>query len=982
MMRSIDDLKISEAHKSQLRRARVREQNDLGLKWIARGLKSNAAAFPHLFRREGGSFLDFDLDEMIQEHRIGEMELDWPAFFSDAVLFTNPLAKGEYDPNKRVPGKHSGGTPPSQRIVNGGWLVLTFEVDSTTIGELEMQLDWFAGKPDICAFSKVHAALSKYADYRGYSVIFSGNKSLHIHIVFDIRHLSKGLLPHQRRYRALWKKDVSGAALAELHRLVWLEAAGIIQAQLNTQAKFDPKLSSYIQKRRSPWGVRTLIKPSKLQGFSVGDQVGQVVLQERLANRTLAPLGAPALFDADKIKGFSAVARTLTRMPSANRVQSVNAKQVLAELQSYLKNYGWCDYPKPVDLRFDGEHNIVFFKNDASDVHPSTIVRGDYRRLLAAGRGASPKPAFLPNNLTLDQTLELLPSVAATTPTNTRSVTRLPKMGQPLFGAIDTSSARGKAASVFHHAATQPGPTLIQGPEGLGKTYSLMESFYDLWMDDDVHLFGVAAPAMSLSNPSRGFTGFSARSEAQLSEKLSEFHSLHPTNHAISLPSFSSLYAQALNATGTSKQYSRADAGSAGELSLLHFIKKQQPEVFSEMERLRDDLWRTENGATIFQPNAVVFLVHGLLKVWPHAIFTRAFLHPDCPSDLDPQKLQACADQMSFRRVIYDEVSVDDLVSVLPAWQVKLSDKARKKCKSISGKRWDEVPLQTRVAAFETIIAANAEPDTKFDFDTCDQIIRQRIRLKKDKITVDASLFPFGNGTDEKNVYVTQVDGCEYYCKPQRWFSSMGCPVVVLTTEDLPRLVVSGMNQKRGPNEEKVFRVINMTHTPHLHRDSVPLVFDSRARNPRGEKESVIDLAESLLAAGFEFVISNKLNPGDKRWQGKVAAHEGARGRNDLVGKKIASILLYPAPSQFAELCALGMAFNIPNPHVVAYRDQIHQSLGRNLGFRYTSGQRDDAHVVVMKSGLYRDLDGLGGQSVPQGGTPRYQFVLSDENFN
>jgi hypothetical protein len=62
-----------------------------------------------------------------------------------------------------------------------------------------MQLDSFSGKPDACRFAAVHKALSTYADYRGYASIFSGHKSVHIDIVFDIRHLSKELFDSNDR---------------------------------------------------------------------------------------------------------------------------------------------------------------------------------------------------------------------------------------------------------------------------------------------------------------------------------------------------------------------------------------------------------------------------------------------------------------------------------------------------------------------------------------------------------------------------------------------------------------------------------------------------------------------------------------------------------------------------------------------------------------------------------------------------------------
>ncbi|MEL6596030.1 MAG: hypothetical protein AAFQ47_08840 [Pseudomonadota bacterium] len=981
MLRSVNDLNVSAKHKRQLNRAVERFSNEYAEQWLIPSLivDSKADAIPHLFKKERSSFLHFDLKEMIDEHLSDDCKSGWDAILAETVLLTNPLKVGDFDPSARIVGKHSGGTPPSERVRNGGWLVLTYEVDAQTREELEMQLDWFAGKQECCAFSAVHKSLSAFSDYRGYSAIFTGNKSVHINLIFDTRHLSKALLPDKPRYRSLWKRDVPDDLLPLLYRKIWREVAAVIQEQLLTDLKFDPLLSSYIQKRRSPWGIRTLERGSKLHDFEPGDQFCQIVLQERVARKILAPEGASAMFDMDKATDLRDAVRCADRRPSAIRVQSERSEELVQRFQDYLQRSGWPEFPQPVALRFDGEHNIAFFKNDAADVHPSTIVRGDYRRLLCAGSAAPATPMFLPNELNLDQTLALLGANGSSDTALHRAgrANKSIKIGKPLISATDIGEARKMSAPVFRHAASSPGPTLIQGPEGLGKTFSLMAAISDLRIEDDLHLVENSAPGQPIKGLSRGFTGFACRSEAQLLEKMKEYQNLDPSNHAIQLPSFSSLYSKALDLTDTSKTLSRVDAGLSGEPSLLHLIKAQQPQVFAEMVRLRDALWKTKTGQPVFHADAVVFLVHGLLKVWPHATFTRGFLHPDCPSDLNPQRLQACADQMSFRRVIYDEVSVGDLVSIIPGRKVKLSFKVAKACKSLSGKPWDEATLSNRAQAYNQVLAAESLTDSDFNYDTCDQIIRQKLRKKKDRHRVDVDKHPFGKGTEKKNIY-RQVDGWEYYCKPQRWLWSLGCPVVVLTTEDLPRLVASGFTRReKQVASKKRLRIINMTDTPHLHRDHVPLVFDERARSERLGQSSVTDLAKELLSSGFDFVLSNNLRPSEDHWKGRAMSHEGARGRNDMIGTTVASILLYPSLEQYAELCVLGEAFGISMPMIAAYCDQVYQSLGRNLGFRYVDGQPEFAHAVYIKASLFQDLGCLKGQNGHLGLPDRYQFFLA-----
>lgn len=958
MLRNISELNISKKHRQQLDRALQRRSNTFGDMWLAPSFESKVEAYPHFFRHEAGSFMHFDLSDLLDQHIPEKGPEDWTGFFSDAVLFTNPMRFGEFDPSKRVPGQHSGGTPPGERVANSGWLTLTYEVDAETRSDLEMQLGWFAGKPESCAFTPVHRAFSQYADYRGYSAVFSGNKSLHIHLVFDIRHLNRELLPNKPRYRALWSSDVLDSLLGPLHRKAWFEGAGILQKHLGTAAVFDTRLSSYVQKKRSPWGVRTLTKGSELHGFDPGDQFQQVVVQERIAKRILAPPNASAFIRSENARNLSAPLRSSTRCPSAKIIDTEPSSVVLSEFERYLRQHGWDEYPKPVKLCFDGDCNIVYFQNAADDVHPSTLVRGDYRRLLGAGKAAPRSPVFLPNELTLDESLSLLPSVQGSKSTLSWSKQRSLQMGKPLSKATDIQSARSLSSPLLLHKASQRGPTLVQGPEGMGKTHTLMSAIYDLALDDPQLL--------------KGFTGCAARSETQLVDKMSEFKRIHPDAQPVLLPSLKKLYQTARDNTQTKKELQRIDAGRAGFPHLLHLIKTQQPHVFAEMERLRDDVWRNSKNQVVFRPDAVVFLVQGLLKVWPHATFTRAFLHPDCPSDLDPAGMDQCAQQMAFRRVIYDEVSCDDLVAIVPAWKADVAHAANQNCEATTGLPWDESELYNRVQAYETVVRRMGR-EQDLSYDDIDGLVRLKLNQKDDHVIVNVDDFPFGKGGDDYNFY-RKANGEEFYCKERRWVWSLGCPVIILTTEDLPRLLVHGIRARSKKN----FSVLNMTYTPHLHRDSVPLVFDERARAQQPGKDWAADLAEQLLKDGFDYVISNSLSPQSKRWDGRVLTHEGARGVNYLKEKRIASILMYPPLRQYTELCAMASAFGIKDPVTVSYRDQIHQSLGRNLGFRYTEGQPDHSHVVFIKPSLFRDLGQLSGHSVPGVGSDRYQFFVAD----
>lgn len=987
MIRTIKELNISKKHKNQLRKARDRHSNDFATRYLAKPIEgfptADQSGIPHLFTREDGGFLHFDLEELLSDNGDFEQGFDWQAIQKQATMFTNPMELGEYDPNKRVKGTHSGGTPPSERVANAGWIVLTYEYDGTTPHDLEMQLDWFSGKPETCPFAAVHKAFSAHADYRGYASIFSGGKSLHINLVFDIRHLLSTLFDsNDRTLSALWTADVPNTALAALHRKVWVEGAEIINTALGTSIKFDTQLQSYVQKRRSPWGMRTLAKRSKLHGFDAGDQVEQIVVQERLSQRTLAVKGASALFTHAKAKALISHGRQSHNRPSARQVTSTASQPLLAALQSYLTSNGWDNYPKPVDIQFDGTHNYLFFQNDAADVHPCTLVRGDYRKLLWAGKATTPSDLFLPNNLTLDETIDLLsPNLSSSLPNNpnsqpNRSIVPLQHYKNK---AVDVVTARDYGGRILKQIGDFEGVTLIQGPEGVGKTHSMFNVLKELRWDDDAARVQSAEYRDVEVTLKRGFNIISCKSHEQLDDKCQELLKLEDgPAHAVVIKSLSRLYAEALSTFPNTEELSSFDAGQHGFGSLIQAIQTVQPDVYSAMKDLRDDMWRLPNGQVMFQPNAVVFMVHGLLQVWPHAQNTKAFLHPDFPDDFDPAIIEEYAKQMQAYRVIYDEVSWGDLATMYPVWTVSLAHDAEARCKASSGKPWDEAALSARTSSYQSAMQHHSRKAKDLPFENCDQIIRSKVN-DDCKFHVDKVVHPFGKGRDDKNMYA-QSHGNTYYCKPKRWFTSLGCPIAILTTEDLPRLIMKSISALEPSSK---ISVVNMTDTPHLFKDMVLLKFEERTRLSRRTSkdgkhlESVLDLAQELLSNGTDFVISNGLKDIPTHLAQHVSTHESVRGRNDLVGKRIATLVSYPAVSEYENYCILGSAFGIDNPIGVAYRDIVYQDLGRNLGFRYTTGQAADSHVVYIKSSLYRDLNRLSGQSGSANQSDRYQFYLT-----
>ena len=163
-----------------------------------------------------------------------------------APFFTNILRIPTFDSNNRRKGA-SGWERPSTRIINGGWMVFTFECDDPNPGALEHQMDWFVGKSP--PFDMVHQNLKEFQDYRGYNTVFSGNKSLHIDLWFDTRHLSRDLSKQNRRRVNDWAGDLPQDEGEELYREECCELAEIVSKGVNEVRELDAKLICYAQKR-------------------------------------------------------------------------------------------------------------------------------------------------------------------------------------------------------------------------------------------------------------------------------------------------------------------------------------------------------------------------------------------------------------------------------------------------------------------------------------------------------------------------------------------------------------------------------------------------------------------------------------------------------------------------------------------------------------------------------------------------------------
>ena len=101
--------------------------------------------------------------------------VDWTKY----QFFTNPLTP--------VDVQHDLFHKPAQRVTCGPRHIFTYEFDEKDLGFFQQQLKWFrySGGELNCPIGELFTALSSYTDFCGISACYSGNKSFHIHVVFD-----------------------------------------------------------------------------------------------------------------------------------------------------------------------------------------------------------------------------------------------------------------------------------------------------------------------------------------------------------------------------------------------------------------------------------------------------------------------------------------------------------------------------------------------------------------------------------------------------------------------------------------------------------------------------------------------------------------------------------------------------------------------------------------------------------------------------
>jgi hypothetical protein len=920
--------------------------------------------------------------------RLPEHEMQyWSQFFSHPMTVPYQDLKfgvTEKGPNK---GRTRFGPPPSQRMTNAGFQVFTFEIDEGGLERFELELSWMrtsGSKPEHSKLGRLDDYLKRYRDYRGMTVVYSGNKSFHHHLVFDTHHLSKSLCSGDRQKEAAWQGDVPDMLLPALHEQCWLVLAGHFKQVLGFTGNFDDGLKSPFQLRRTPWAMRQASE-GHLLGLPKGAPVMQVVLFDLIRQR--APNGAKEwLLHPDRcaqMEEAHATAKLPGRKRTKVQVKLEDQPGLLKRLTSHCQQIWGTEYPKPAKLSFRDGEPVVNFRNSATDQHPSTFVTGDFRCLVIYGKNNFKQPFFLPDSLT--ETLEMLGGAelsiqTAASPTTTPEQPARTTWIEGRFKKLATSkeAARGALSGLVPFAFGRGKFTLIKSVEGIGKTRGLMRDLplarFDAWCEHQRANDRRAVNGGEQYSPPvrlKGFLAFSFLSYANAEEKCEEFNHIHapasadetckqlnrpqrgPLFQGKVLLSFTELYHRVCVELGE-LPLSAEDAAGAGHPSFLIAVRAMRPHVYKEMCRRRDAFWKDIDPAkgSLFDPlTTVLFVAHKVTQTWGGQTPTRAWWHPEYEQHCDdPVALARLTREMTISQVVYDEVTTDDFVGI---YDRRLVDWCH--CVKRSVSNWDGSKLPGRYQAYSNHIATAPE---EISFSRFMEIVDCRFR-PGDLRSVIA--LPFGRDNKANGLYTGQ-QGKEFYIRQRRWWQSLDARLIMLTTEETPTEIAKAIawerpaKQGEGAPKKESFKVFEFDAAGFV-RHRVPVILDKRAARDRNlgrpnAQKKVSALIEQIRSFDTSiYVVSDNVDH-----LVRTVPHVSARGRNDLDEENIVTIIKYLSGDVFARLSLLAAEFKITDIIKRYYRDLLFQSLGRNCGYRYRE-INPRRHWVVIHPDLWRNLD-------------------------
>jgi hypothetical protein len=886
-------------------------------------------------------------------------------------FFTNPLRPVDED--------HPDYRSPSRRVVCGPAHVFTFEFDESDLAFFAEQCRWFRfkGRDLNCPMGEVYSAFSEHPDFLGLVACYSGNKSFHLHVVFDT------ILA-----RAAFKLDGPEVNLRNGFMAHWRMAKEVVVRILQPTVAGHPvepdaKLQHPEWYRRLPGGSR-LIEPKKNRpdwkhalGIPFQTRVPQVIMWQKFRKQAAKDAGAlffrPAPFRSEK--AIAAKARNSGAVP-ARSVDGFSADEFAFIEEQMRGAYPTGTYPEFVDLVKQSGIWSARFRNNATDRNPSSIMRQDHSRVLVMGRASGslagktlPQPLLAMMRLWKAQYIRMLTKDAAASclPAEKQGPNEpqvedleliLPTKHVPGTTAYEATFATGvtdlettgkETRRFLRRILPEHSCILIKGPEGGGKSSAITKLHDSLtdWLSSrgkPVLALYVASDYVGAEEKCCAFN----RAEAERQARRGPKRSWRDRDYkGVVLPSFSRAYKAACDDLGLF-QLSPLEAAQHGCKSIWEAIQRLQPEVLHHFRDQHRRLW-DEIGTA--QP--VFFSVHAVAHGWRTATPTRTmWARRFWESGGDPFDWRLREDT-ELGLLIHDEIKHTDIVDIRRAeeveWVQRLIDAEPEVWNGESGSLYDQCK------AYDRWTGVNPGPQidgqhTGLTFEEVRSFVAGGM-LDWTEVTLRADgAYP---DVDPKKLLYTRpvADGHRWMVRTRYWWRDNRTPtgqisrskvrvadrVIVLTTEELPAAVL----RVADPICWSIFAL----ETPEFGRDLVDVETD------RGVTSNNVAKAAQKHRArlgGAIAIISNKAKP-----LSQSQTPISARGSNRYIGEDLLQTMMFTAPHVHEQMLVLNAYTGRDDCLLLHHMDEFNQTCGRNLGYRR---RRDVRHHLLVHPRLFEFL--------------------------
>lgn len=699
----------------------------------------NRVIAPQFYKPAEQMYLGLAVDKNVpgRNHRVARQMCDMPDAWRALTYFTNPLM---IPPTPTIVEDKEVWVPPMDRVIWGRSQVMTFEFDQPCLDFFRQQLRWCrssTGKLLDCQMGHLYRACSQWIDFEGITVCYSGNKSFHIHIVFNTG-----------------QAQALGIAQNIRHGLKqhWSRLRDVVVEVLKPGVNPDDGMWQPEKFRRIPNGVRELDKPNIL-GIPAGKLVPQVTIWEKFRDR--ASSGAqtvffdPMLFAKTELAPTSRTGGNLTFLPQGAELDYCRTK--MCEVFNNQSLPAFHDF-----VEHEGTIR-AHFANHVGDRRPSSYMDADYRSVNICGSnplGLTPSTApQLPKPLGemmanwCDEFQHL----------NTRERTKV----ESDFAMVvrDDASARREMAKLLINVIRDEKLALICAPEGISKTTGLFENHGRIshWLkaqDDGAIMYAFAE-----------YEGAYAKAR-EFNERQSD-----GAYRAIVLESFDRTYAKACKKLGIAEMDMKQVAQS-GHSSRWAAIEAVQPAVIETFQQLHADLW-AEVGDAI----PVYFTVHAVAHNWHLSARSRLMWAPSfwqLRGQIGHQK--ACREETRLSLLVHDEIRAEDIVAAYPAWKVDWV----KSMVAHNAAAWSKGSAAvTRQSAFSDFLR-QVPPERAMSYEEVQDIIRFDGH-EWDKVTTRDS----GEYGGLKGNYAKAI-GNDWRIIERHWPVEAASRTIVLTTESVP----------------------------------------------------------------------------------------------------------------------------------------------------------------------------------------------------